>query len=191
MEQIHEDLPSKPFDVPEGIVQATVCSRSGKLPIPGLCDGSLTTEYFAEGTVPDTTCDVHYQGTVCGYSGLPACPQCPFKQEGVFELPLQEDPRLIPGSTTLITDPGSSITSADVVTPPPVDPNAPVDPDDPNAVQQPAPRLCPHNDAFFADPNAQAIIAQQAAELQQRAAAAQAAAEAAAQAAGQTPPPAN
>ena len=131
MRQIHEDLPSKSFEAPSGIVTATVCAKSGKLPIPGLCDAHLVTEYFAEGTVPDTTCDVHYQGTVCGYSLLPACEQCPFKQDGVFELPLQEDPALLPGSTTLITNPESSITSADVTAAQQatvVDPNAPIDP---------------------------------------------------------------
>lgn len=177
MRQIHEDLPSKSFNAPSGIVTATVCAKSGKLPIPGLCDAHLVTEYFAEGTVPDTTCDVHYQGTVCGYSLLPACEQCPFKQDGVFELPLQEDPALLPGSTTLITNPESSITSADVTAAQQatvVDPNAPIDP---NAGA--TPRQCPHNPAFFADPNAEANIAAQAAEIQQRALAAMAAAEAA------------
>ena len=52
MSQIHADLPNEPFSVPAGIVTATVCSKSGKLPIPGLCDGSLNTEYFADGVTP-------------------------------------------------------------------------------------------------------------------------------------------
>ena len=64
MSKVHEDLPSQSFQVPSGIVTATVCSQSGKLPIPGLCDGTLKTEYFAEGTVPTESCDVHYQGMV-------------------------------------------------------------------------------------------------------------------------------
>ena len=49
MEQIHAELPSATFEVPDGIVTATVCSKSGKLPISGLCDGTLITEYFEEG----------------------------------------------------------------------------------------------------------------------------------------------
>ena len=175
MSRIHEDLPAKSFNVPSGIVTATVCSRSGKLPIPGLCDATLTTEYFAEGTVPETTCDVHYQGTLCAYSGLPACMDCPFKQDGIFELPLQEHPSLWAGSNTLTTtDPNAAVTTdpATQIT----DPNAAVT--DPTIVQQT--RQCPHTQAFFMDPNKDAILAQQRAEMEQRALAAQAAAAAAA-----------
>ena len=47
MEEIHKDLPSSDFPQPSsGLVKATVCSESGKLPIPGVCDGTLTTELF-------------------------------------------------------------------------------------------------------------------------------------------------
>ena len=61
MKRVHEDLPNTQFPVPSGIVQVAVCSQSGKLPIPGLCDGCVYTEYFAEGTEPTESCDVHYQ----------------------------------------------------------------------------------------------------------------------------------
>ena len=44
MSRIHEELPSESFYTPSGIVTATVCSRSGKLPIPGLCDATLSRE---------------------------------------------------------------------------------------------------------------------------------------------------
>ena len=174
MSQIHEELPSKSFNVPSGIVTATVCSRSGKLPIPGLCDATLITEYFAEGTVPETTCDTHYQGTLCAYSGLPACIDCPFKQEGIFELPLQEDASLQAGSNTLTsTNPNAAAADPNAATQI-TDPNAAVT--DPTITQQI--RQCPHTQEFFADPNHEAILAQQQAEMQQRALAAQAAAEA-------------
>lgn len=174
MSQIHEELPSKSFNVPSGIVTATVCSRSGKLPIPGLCDATLITEYFAEGTVPETTCDTHYQGTLCAYSGLPACIDCPFKQEGIFELPLQEDASLQAGSNTLTsTNPNAAAADPNTATQI-TDPNAAVT--DPTITQQI--RQCPHTQEFFADPNHEAILAQQQAEMQQRALAAQAAAEA-------------
>lgn len=86
MSRIHSDLEKKSFPVPSGIVRATVCSKSGKLPIPGLCDGCLKSEYFAPGTVPTASCDVHYVGSICEYCGLPACANCPFKVEGVTEL---------------------------------------------------------------------------------------------------------
>lgn len=173
MSRVHEDLPSKSFYVPSGIVTATVCSRSGKLPVPGLCDATLITEYFAEGTIPETTCDVHYQGTLCAYSGLPACMDCPFKQEGVFELPLQEHPSLWAGSNTLTSlDPNAALTTAPATQI--TDPNLAIT--DPTIMQQA--RQCPHTHEFFADPNHENIISQQRVEMQQRAQAAQAAAAA-------------
>ncbi len=100
MSQIHEGLPSQSFSVPAGIVTATVCSRSGKIPIDGLCSGTARTEYFAEGTVPTTTCDVHYAGQICQYCNLPAYEGCPFKAEGVLELTPVEDLSLQSGSAS-------------------------------------------------------------------------------------------
>ncbi|MGN0329654.1 MAG: transglycosylase domain-containing protein [Kineothrix sp.] len=100
MSQIHEDLPNEPFSVPPGIVTATVCAKSGKLPIPGLCDGTLNTEYFADGTVPTESCNVHYQGPICQYSGQPATEWCPFKVDGVLELLPAENASLQTGSPT-------------------------------------------------------------------------------------------
>ena len=97
MSKIHEDLPYSSFSVPDGIVSATVCSRSGKQPIAGLCDGTLYTEYFEEGTVPTASCDVHYAGTMCAIDGLPATENCPFKTTGVFELTPEVPPALQSG----------------------------------------------------------------------------------------------
>ncbi len=104
MQRVHEDLPNESFSVPSGIVSARVCSRSGKLPIPGVCDGTTVTEYFAEGTVPSTSCSVHYQGEICDYDHLPASYDCPFKVNGILELPLVEDSSLGSGSTTITTN---------------------------------------------------------------------------------------
>ena len=83
MEAVHEDLEYAEFEMPSGIVQETVCSQSGLLPVSGLCDSTLTTEYFASDNVPTEYCDIHYQGTICAYSGLPASDSCPFKTTGV------------------------------------------------------------------------------------------------------------
>lgn len=168
MSRIHEDLPSQSFTVPTGIVTATVCSRSGKLPIAGLCDGTLRTEYFAEGTVPTETCDVHYAGMVCQYSNLPACEGCPFKAEGILELTPIEDVSLQSGSTTTsqVVGPDGNVTTVT------------------NEAQ--TTNMCPHNAEFFADPNYEAVINAQRDEMNQRAAtAAQAAAQAAQDAAQQ------
>lgn len=169
MSQIHEDLPSESFSVPSGIVTATVCSRSGKLPIAGLCDGTLRTEYFAEGTVPTETCDVHYAGQICQYSMLPAREFCPFKVEGVLELTPIENVALQSGSSTSTTQVVNEDGSVSEV-----------------PVPAPQTNMCPHDEAFFATPGYEATIEAQRAEIAQRnaeaaAAAAQAAAETAAQ----------
>ncbi len=162
MKRVHENLPAESFPIPNGLVRATVCSRSGRLPIPGACDRTLTTEYFAEGTVPTESCTVHFQGDLCAYdTNVPAAPNCPFKTPGIIEFPLVEHPSLLNGATTIITNPDGtqSVTAA-------------------GATAQ-----CQHNDAFFANPDYHSVLYQQNQELSERAAAAQAAAQAAADAA--------
>lgn len=82
MNRIHEDLPYKEFSMPKTLVQATVCSKSGKLAIPGTCDSTLegnciTTEYFTADTVPTEYCDNHIIVEMCGESGEIACDACP------------------------------------------------------------------------------------------------------------------
>jgi len=118
-----------------------------------LCDAHLTSEIFAEDTVPTETCDVHYSGTVCGYSMLPACETCPFKTEGVFELPLPEDESLWEGSASaaaagLASSEGTIIENED------------------GTVRH----MCIHNAAYMADPNIDTLLAAQQLEMQQRAA---------------------
>lgn len=136
MSRIHENLEYKPFEQPGGIVTATICSRSGKLPIPGLCDGHLRTEYFAEGTVPTEVCDVHYSGMVCLYSGLCATENCPFRVPGVLTLQPIEAPAIQAGY-----------------------------PSSASAYYQ-TNRMCPHDDLFFAAPEHMTILQQQLQELQ-------------------------
>lgn len=60
MGRIHEGLEAKDFDIPDGITTAEVCSKSGLLPLDGVCyndpRGSMVyTEYFDSSTVPDST----------------------------------------------------------------------------------------------------------------------------------------
>lgn len=151
MSKIHEELPYESFTMPAGIVQATVCSRSGKLPIPGLCDATLKTEYFAEGTVPAESCDVHYSGMVCEYSMLPASEGCPFAVPGTLELTPVEDISLQSGSATTVTNPDGTVTTLPAATT----------------------NACPHNAEFFMQENAYSLIDAQRAELEQRRIAAQ------------------
>lgn len=151
MEELHLELPDKDFETPSGIVRQTVCSRSGKLPIAGLCDGTMSSEYFAQGAVPTETCDVHYSGFVCSYSGRIATENCPFKVPGTIELSPIENEALLSGSVPRDArgkplDGSSEITS----------------------------QYCEHDDAFFANPDAYIIIEQQFAELNARIAQAQA-----------------
>ncbi|MDO5409883.1 MAG: transglycosylase domain-containing protein [Lachnospiraceae bacterium] len=89
MTRVHEDLPDPGFKAPAGIVSRTICSKSGKLAIAGVCDkdprGSMAyTEYFAEGTAPTEVCDKHIGVTVCKKSGLRATDKCPEQETRVF-----------------------------------------------------------------------------------------------------------
>ncbi len=84
MQTIHENLnlPTGTYDQPSGIVEATVCSKSGLLPVEGLCDqdpnGScLITEYFTEDTVPTEYCTTHVKVSICNESGDIATSGCP------------------------------------------------------------------------------------------------------------------
>ncbi len=149
MKRVHEELPNQSFPIPSGIVQASVCSRSGLLPIPGLC--STTTEIFADGTVPTESCSVHYQGDICAYDGLPATWDCPFKYQGTIEMPLVEDPALISGSTTITQNPDGTQSS-----------NLPA-----------TSNHCQHDADFFANPDYEAILGAQQWEMNQRSQAAQ------------------
>ena len=88
MSRIHENLDYKDFTMPSGIVKATVCKKSGKLAINGVCDcdprGSMVyTEYFEEGTEPTEYCDKHYLGYVCTETHMFANSECP-QYGGVF-----------------------------------------------------------------------------------------------------------
>ncbi len=168
MSRIHEDLPSESFNIPAGIVTATVCSRSGKLPIDGLCNGTLRTEYFAEGTVPTETYNIHYAGPICNYCQLPATEFCPFKVDGVRELPLIEDASLLSGSPNAMTEVVNEDGSVSTV-----------------PAEQTG-NICPHNMEFFANPDYEQVIAAQQNEINIRNAEA---AAAAAQAANPEAPP--
>ena len=67
------------FEMTGGIVQATICKKSGKIP-NGACGGDagcVITEYFAEGTVPSASCDVHTTCRVCEETKLLPTEYCP------------------------------------------------------------------------------------------------------------------
>lgn len=57
MTRVHENLPSKSFDVPSGLTNATVCQETGLLAGPN-CSRKYS-ELFMSGTVPSKVCDNH------------------------------------------------------------------------------------------------------------------------------------
>ncbi len=86
MGRLHEGLEYKDFVKPEGVVTATICRKSGKMAVAGLCsaDGSAVTEYFDESKLPKESCDCHVLGRVCALTGLRAGDTCPYGVPGVI-----------------------------------------------------------------------------------------------------------
>lgn len=86
MSRIHENLENKDFPKPDSVRSAAVCSASGKLPIPGICDGMVRSEYFAVGTEPTEYCNVHVTGEACVESGGLATDACPIHEFRIITL---------------------------------------------------------------------------------------------------------
>ena len=89
MSRVHEGLEYKDFPTPSGITSATVCSKSGLLPIEGTCDSDprgsmLITEYFDASTVPSDSCDHHVTLTICNDTGTLANAYCPNTTTSVY-----------------------------------------------------------------------------------------------------------
>ena len=69
MREIHRGLPAKDFNKPvDGVIQATVCSVSGKIPTPE-CGSHITTQWLLAGTQPTDVCPVH-GGKASGQSSI-------------------------------------------------------------------------------------------------------------------------
>lgn len=89
MSRVHEGLEYKDFPTPSGITSATVCSKSGLLPIEGTCDSDprgsmLITEFFDASTVPSDLCDHHVTLTICNDTGTLANAYCPNTTTSVY-----------------------------------------------------------------------------------------------------------
>lgn len=69
MKKANEGLSTTDIAMPDGIVRASICSVSGKLPTE-LCKkghagkSAVVTDYFIKGTVPTSLCDVHVEAEV-------------------------------------------------------------------------------------------------------------------------------
>lgn len=82
MQAANAEVQNRDFDMPEDMEAVTICTKSGKLAIPGVCDstdqGDMTrTEYFAPGTAPTERCDEHVKVTICKELGEKAGSWCP------------------------------------------------------------------------------------------------------------------
>ncbi len=80
MKDVHAGLPAKNFEVPKGMLQASVDTTSGKRPSElSSMDprGTVKTEWFAPGTVPTEVDDVHVTAEICSASGRLATEFCP------------------------------------------------------------------------------------------------------------------
>lgn len=147
MKEVHAELPAQQFTVPSDVVSMTICSRSGKLPIEGLCDAHLTNEYFDMDALPTEMCDLHYNGPICSYEvNSIAAPECPFQYIGICELPIVEDESLFQGSTIPVEQPDGTIL---YITPRTT-------------------HICQHDATFFLNPDYPAILAAQQAEIEER-----------------------
>ncbi|WOO38443.1 PBP1A family penicillin-binding protein [Anaerocolumna sp. AGMB13020] len=117
MERIHKEngLEAVPFNKPDSIVERTICTKSGKLAVEGLCNkyeggSTVKTEYFAKNTEPTDKCDIHVAVKICTTSGKIATEFCPpstvvekvllFKEETAKTL---DTPFLLPGNEDTCT----------------------------------------------------------------------------------------
>ena len=80
MKQVHSGLAGASFPTSSDVVTATIDTKSGKLPssISALdTRGTVRSEYFAPGTVPVETDDIHVSVKICLDTGYLATPFCP------------------------------------------------------------------------------------------------------------------
>ena len=96
MKSIHNGLPGSTFDVPSGVVKATVCHDSGLLPSEQC--SNLITDWFIESMVPKDHCgtaNLSKEYAICEDTGLLAiegvCPRVIYKKMGDDEQPPTEN----------------------------------------------------------------------------------------------------
>lgn len=130
MGRIHQGLEYKDFERPSGIVSASICTKSGKLAIDGVCTndprGSMVkTEYFAADTVPTEGCDHHVLVEVCAESNMRAGLYCTNKVQKAFIIggssSSSDGPYLVDQT---FLDTVCTLHTADTLVPPSGDPNA-------------------------------------------------------------------
>ena len=96
MSKIHEGLPNKEIltgDPSEyGLVKVTTCAVSGQLATDACRNDTMgygtVTDWWAKGTEPTVSCQMHTIQNVCSETGMLASPYCPHpEQRGVITIP--------------------------------------------------------------------------------------------------------
>ncbi len=87
MDQLHDSLPYKEFERPEGIQTASYCAVANQAPIDGVCSADyygagyygnmVSTDYCVAATAPSGQCTAHSIYRICKESGDLAGPDCP------------------------------------------------------------------------------------------------------------------
>ena len=95
MTRLHEGLPALGFVMPEDVTSARICSISGKLAVPGLCDHDpncrIYNEFFTKDTVPTESCDIHVMIRMCRDTNCEATPYCTNVYEKLYyNMPMPE-----------------------------------------------------------------------------------------------------
>lgn len=90
MDRIHLDKEPAAFEMPADIRTARICSLSGKLAVPGVCEQDpncqVYDEYFAAGTVPAAYCNIHAIIHMCSISHNEANDYCPRTYDKMYYL---------------------------------------------------------------------------------------------------------
>ena len=128
MDRLHVNLPALDFPVPDDIRTATVCSLSGKLAVPGVCEQDpncqVYQEYYAAGTEPTEYCDIHAIIQMCSQTHEEANEHCPRTYGKLYYLMPMTD--VITLDSEYIYRPGVSPAKCDVheaLAPPPTLPH--------------------------------------------------------------------
>ncbi|MBR0381711.1 MAG: PBP1A family penicillin-binding protein, partial [Eubacterium sp.] len=84
-------LKTKDFPACKDIISQTICAKSGKLPLEGICSNDpehsmVRTEYFEAGTEPTDRCESHISVTVCQDTNKTAGKYCPHKVTRVYRV---------------------------------------------------------------------------------------------------------
>lgn len=129
MTRIHQDLPVQGFVVPDNITTARICSLSGKLAVPGLCDKDpqcqCYNEFFTTTTVPKESCDIHISVKMCSETNCEATPYCTHTYQKIYyRMPV---PEVITMDSEYIYRAGSSPALCGVHTQAPPAPTPPAD----------------------------------------------------------------